>query len=459
MVKRMSVATTTLVTNHGTDVGAEIARPYLFLVVDARQPSDSAARFALHDVARAVLGRGDHTFVRKRQELTILIDDPYVSSEHADITRGPGGRWVITDRSRNGTFVNGVRVSAATLEDGAVIEIGHSFFMFRSAALSTGTEPPVLLARDLRARAPGLQTLAPVVERQLKTVELVARSAISVLLQGETGTGKEVFARAIHALSERPGPFVAVNCAAIPDALVESELFGYRKGAFSGAIEDRPGLIRAADKGTLFLDEIGDLPLKSQAALLRAIQEREVTPVGGVKPIAVDIRIVSASHHDLGALVAEKRFRADLEGRLNGLTLTTLPLRDRREDLGLLMAAILERTFPSFGPQVSFNRAAIRALLAHDWPKNVRELEQALAASTVLAGSERKIRLEHLPESVSTPRVEAVPDVADGVRTELERQLVAAKGNVTAVANRMGKSRRQIQRYLRKYALDPAAYR
>jgi transcriptional regulator with PAS, ATPase and Fis domain len=375
------------------------------------------------------------------------------------MVRGPAGRWVITDRSRNGTFVHGERISAATLEDGATIEIGHSFFLFRAAVPSTGAEPAVLRAEDLRPRSEGLQTLTPALQRQFQTIELVARSPLSVVLHGETGTGKELLARALHGLSGRSGAFVAVNCAAIPHALVESELFGYRKGAFSGATEDRLGLIRASDGGTLFLDEIGDLPLTSQAALLRVIQEREVTPIGGVKAIKVDLRIVSASHQDLAALVAEKRFRGDLESRLNGVLLTTVPLRERLEDLGLLVSAILARAFPAFAAEISFNRAAVRALLAHDWPKNVRELEQALVSATVLAGDGRKVRLEHLPPPLAGARRPATPDAADGLRAELRSHLEAAKGNVSAVAKRMGKSRRQIQRYLRKYALDPAAFR
>ena len=154
-----------------------------------------------------------------------------------------------------------------------------------------------------------------------------ARSQVPVLVSGETGTGKELIASAIHQLSGRPGPFVAVNCGAIAPNLVESELFGYRKGAFSGALEDRPGLVRSSEHGTLLLDEIGDLPLAAQAALLRVLQESEVLPVGGTRPVKVDLRVVAATHRDLGALAAQDRFRRDLLARLDGARIMLPALR------------------------------------------------------------------------------------------------------------------------------------
>src|SRR5262249_13727934 len=202
----------------------------------------------------------------------------YVSTRHATLRR-TAGRWQVEDNSKNGTFVNGARVDRALLDDGDVIELASSIFLrFRAALGASEADLGGLYSDAVRPRAEGLRpraqallTLMPALQHSFQQRENIARSPVSVVLRGETGTGKEVIGRAIHALSGRRGDFVAVNCGAIPDTLIESELFGYKKGAFSGATEDRPGLIRAADRGTLLLDEVGDLPLQSQAALLRVL--------------------------------------------------------------------------------------------------------------------------------------------------------------------------------------------
>jgi len=180
------------------------------------------------------------------------------------------------------------------------------------------------------------------------------------VIRGHSGTGKEVLARAVHELSGRRGRFVAVNCGGLVESLVQSELFGYRRGAFSGATEDRPGVIRTANAGTLFLDEIGDMPSSSQAVLLRVLQEREVKPLGATEPIAVDIRVMSATHCDLEGLIAAGDFRADLYARLSGFEFRLPPLGERREDIGLLTARLLERAVP--GVQLELSPDAARAL-------------------------------------------------------------------------------------------------
>jgi transcriptional regulator with GAF, ATPase, and Fis domain len=203
----------------------------------------------------------------------------------------------------------------------------------------------------------------------------------------------------VHHLSKRPGHFVAVNCGAIPATLVETELFGYKRGAFSGAVDDRPGIIRSADKGTLLLDEIGELPLSSQVALLRVLQEREVTPVGATRPVPVDVRVVAATHRRLSDLVEARTFRPDLLARLSGYTLRLPPLRDRTADLGLLISAILHRIAPAVAAHVTFSGAAARALFRHPWPLNIRELEKALETALVLSG-DGPIDVAHLPEAM-----------------------------------------------------------
>jgi transcriptional regulator with PAS, ATPase and Fis domain len=346
--------------------------------------------------------------------------------------------------------VNGVVTRAATLRDGDVVEAGQSFFVYRELDTThvPAAEPPLLGTRQ-----PGFAAA-------LDHLAAIAGSAVPVLLGGETGTGKEVLARAVHERSGRAGEFVAVNCGALPETLVETELYGYKKGAFSGANEDRPGLVRSADGGTLFLDEIGDLPLPSQAALLRVLQEREVTPVGATRPIKVDLRVIAASHRDLRAMAEQGEFREDLLQRLAGFSLAVPPLRERREDLGDLAAAFLTRAgarTPRLAPET------VRLLLAHAWPGNVRELEQALATATVLA-RQGPIAPEHLPESLravgSRPVARAALSPAQQAqRAQLEALLREHAGNVAAVARALAKSRVQVHRWMTRYELDPEAFR
>jgi transcriptional regulator with GAF, ATPase, and Fis domain len=255
---------------------------------------------------------------------------------------------------------------------------------------------------------------------------------------------------------------VAVNCGAIPANLVESELFGYRKGAFSGAVEDRPGLVRSADHGTLFLDEIGDLPPSSQAALLRVLQQHEVMPVGGSRPVQVDIRVMAATHRDLDEMVDNEEFRRDLFARLAGYRVELPRLVDRKADLGLLVGTLLA----TIAPGATLESDAARLLFFHDWPLNIRELEQCLRTASVLAGN-APIEIEHLPEAVRAPR-EAPPNRPappqlsaedQQRRAELLDHLRETRGNISAVARAMGKDRKQIQRWIKRFEIDADAFR
>src|SRR5262249_7449796 len=210
-------------------------------------------------------------------------------------------------------------------------------------------------AGDLEAPAmiaPGLATLSPALAEIYGHLDSAARGKVPIELTGETGTGKELAARAIHAVSGRAGAFAAINCGALTGSLLEGELFGHKKGAYTGADADRAGLVRSADRGTLFLDEVAELPASSQAALLRVLQEGEVVPLGGDRPVKVDLRLVTATHKQLDAEVESGRFRADLRARLLGVTLALPALRDRSEDLVVLIAALLERLAP--GREIAF---------------------------------------------------------------------------------------------------------
>lgn len=450
---------------------------YLFLVLRCQPPLGAASRHCLDglDEVRFVRAREPAAIrarVDGREFLELRLPDRNLSSMHARLVRTLD-RWTLEDeRSTNGSLINGARVERALVTDGDLIELGQTFFLFREGLPALGADSaPDCAATTLPPSAPGLTTLSPALSIQLARLRKLAPSTLSILVRGESGCGKELIARAIHQLSGRKGPFVAVNCGALPATLVESELFGYRKGAFSGADDNRPGLVRTADGGTLFLDEIGDLPLPAQAALLRVLQEREVSPVGSARVFPVDVRIVAATHRDLDAMVQARQFRADLLARLDGWTLLLPPLRERLEDLGLLADALLTRTLGERADPPALGWEAARALLRHDWPLNVRELEQSLTAAAILSGG--TIELAHLPGAIrrsaaGSSAAAPEPDTAEAAplsaadqqrREELIAQLTTHQGNVAAVARSMAKAPIQIRRWLVRYAIDLDRFR
>jgi transcriptional regulator with PAS, ATPase and Fis domain len=249
---------------------------------------------------------------------------------------------------------------------------------------------------------------------------------------------------------------------------MESQLFGHVKGAFSGALRDEPGFVRAADKGTLFLDEVADLPKASQAALLRVLQEREVVPLGSTRPIAVDVRVVAATHQSLHEMVDRGEFRRDLFARLAGCVVTLPPLRERQEDIGILVASLLPQVAPQRAPEVTLSTDVGRALLTYDWPMNVRELRQCLASALALAGT-GQVQKSHLPPQVASTLEEPVvgsPRKASALNprdeqllSELVVQLSRHEGNLAEVARAMGKARMQIHRWCRRFGIDPNSYR
>ncbi|HUS65431.1 MAG TPA: sigma 54-interacting transcriptional regulator [Kofleriaceae bacterium] len=441
----------------------------LTLLLECDRPAAGSSRHLLRGIDQVTVGRaGERRATRSGATLTLGVPDATMSTVHARLVRELD-RWIVEDAgSKNGVLLDGARFRRAVLADGDLVELGHTIFLFRDApAASWPPEVPLDLdAAAVAAPAPGLVTFVPELERAFADLLVVARTGASVLVQGETGTGKELLARAVHQVAAREGAFVAVNCGALPGTLVESELFGHRRGAFTGAAQDRPGAVRSADGGTLFLDEIGDLPLPSQAVLLRVLQEREVTPLGSSQPEPVDLKVVAATHHDLKELVARDVFRRDLYARLAGYAVRLPPLRQRREDLGLLVAALLPRVAP--GGDVRIGSAAARRLLRYDWPLNVRELEACLGVAAALARG-APIKLEHLPEALRSGPDDARParDVEEaafsaedeGRRDELVELLRQHDGNVSAVARALGKARAQIHRWLRRYRIDPDSYR
>ena len=392
----------------------------------------------------------------------IGLEDARASRLHATLHVASRSRRVrIADEdSKNGTFVNGERVEEAWLSNGDVVRLADTHFLLRVTDDET---------RD--ADVAGLLGSAPSMRALRATVAQVGPHDVTVLLAGESGSGKEVVARAIHVLSGRTGAFVAVNCAAIPEQLAESQLFGHVAGAFTGARGDHPGFFRSAHLGTIFLDEIGDLDIRLQPKLLRALEQRCVVPVGAAHPVPCDARIVAATHRDLAAAVDADQFRGDLYARLAEFSITVPALRDRREDvLPLLRHAYGER-MPSLSPDL------VQALLTYDWPFNVREL-LAVGRELLVRGADRdKLELELVAHrlgdagdgdegddgddriSEGTGRRSTGERATPPTREEFERILSDCKGNVRAIARETGRSRMQVYRWIEQYGLDLEQYR
>ena len=311
-----------------------------------------------------------------------------------------------------------------------------------------------------RHRVEGIIGESGRMQEVLSLVRRVAGSDATILIQGESGTGKELIARAIHYASPRAGaPLVSVNCAALPETLLESELFGHEKGAFTGAVAARKGRFELADGGSLFLDEIGDLPLHLQVKLLRVLQEREFERVGSSRPVAVNVRLLAATHRDLEALVRAGRFRDDLYYRINVVSISLPPLRERREDIPLLLDHFVEKFSRRNGKRIGgLTREAREALLRYDYPGNVRELENLVERAVILTRDE-VIGLEDLPLGVKEREGETSGETSLTVLVEgLERRMIRealarADGVQTQAAEILGISERVLRYKLKKYGL------
>jgi DNA-binding NtrC family response regulator len=451
--------------------------------------------------------RSHEALIGREPPADVLIPQPAVSRSHARLNFD-GQYWYITDLgARNGTLVNGTFVEQLRLQNNDELRVGDAFFKF----VERDCDGYLSYRIDGAVFGGAPATPSGVVGGyQMATIatslERIAMSPISVVLLGESGTGKEVFARQVHTWSARPGAFCALNCAAIPPTLLESELFGYRRGAFSGADRDHVGLVRAADQGTLFLDEVGDMPLEAQAKLLRVLQTKEVLPLGATTPEQVDVRIVCATHRDLSAMQTEGRFRGDLFARLNEYSATLPALRERKEDVHALCLEFLRQ---HKRPDLQLSVPYMTGLLHYDFPYNVRELEALIKRGIALADSSslgaahlsaeihalmreygqrqgassdepgmlRSSRMpSHRPPSPSwipSPAPESMePDsntdasaipraLASHMPTERElRELLAAtRGNIAAVGRHFGKERMQVHRWMRRYNIDPNKYR
>jgi transcriptional regulator with PAS, ATPase and Fis domain len=385
----------------------------------------------------------------------LRLDDPRISGKHASVRRTESGAFLVDDGgSKNGTFVNGERVEKSVLKIGDVISMGDT-------CLVVATEPvgdcdPV----------DGLVGDSAEMQRVRTFVKKVGPSHVTVLLTADTGCGKEVIANAIHRASGVRGEFVPVNCAAIPESLFESQFFGHRAGAFTGASAS-PGFFRAAVNGTLFLDEVGELPLSQQPKLLRAIQERAVVPLGETRAIPCPVRIVAATNRDLRRAVDSGAFREDLLSRLFETKLTVAPLRMRREDILSLFSL-------SFEDPPLMTHALAEALLLHSWPFNVREVlavgrelvaghdpSQPLGVETFRARIEGSKPADEKTCAPAAPsaRTRTIPPAPRPNASSLAAMLEARGGNIAEVARELGRSRRQVYRWIAKYRLGVDSYR
>jgi len=430
------------------------------------------------DRGRALRLGSDERVVGSAPGCDLVLTDDRVSARHLAV-REVDGRYALRDLdSTNGTLYEGSRLGDRAGHDqegarggaamhpsaqlivpvGSVLKLGRSFLRIQPQARSLDVEPS-------QARRFGELVGESLVMREVFAVlELAAAGDVSVLLEGETGTGKELAARAIHDHSaRRRGPFVAVDCGALPEGVLESELFGHVRGAFTGATQPRAGLFARAHGGTLFLDELDGVPLATQARLLRVLEERAVRPVGADETRAVDVRLVAAAQSHLEQRVADGSFRADLFYRVSVLGLALPPLRARREDIPILVTELLRRRGAAAGEVAGDN---LDLLLAHDWPGNVRELRNCLDRAVALSPGTRgfsDLRLSLAPSATAGDPLavrsdlrfaEAKEVVLHGFERRYLRDLLARTGgNLSAAARESGIDRKHLRALARKHGL------
>jgi len=423
----------------------------------ATEPAPKARLVVIEgpDAGATIDARRTRALIGTHPACDLVLGDPAVSRFHVEIGPGPDGRHVLRDLdSLNGTRVDGVAVVAAPLTAGQVIMIGTTRVRFGIA------ETPLAVPVATRDRFGLMVGRSPAMARAFGMLERAAASDATVLLLGETGTGKEAAAESIHRESNRKdGPFIVVDCGALPPTLLESELFGHERGAFTGADTTRQGAFQAADGGTIFLDEIGELPLELQPKLLRVLERREVKGLGKTKHVKVDVRIIAATPRDQRGEVNTQTFRADLYYRLAVLEVTLPPLRARDGDLPVLVERLLEGLGATDAQRATFTTPAVLGELAgHSWSGNVRELRNYL--ERCLAFDELAARPAPIGEPTGT-EVDLSRPLRESRETwlrPLERKYLTAlvehhRGNLTAAARAAGVDRITLYRLLWKHGL------
>jgi transcriptional regulator with GAF, ATPase, and Fis domain len=395
----------------------------------------------------------------------LVLIDSTVSREHCEIIRDDRGYLLRDLGSTNGTLIDGAEIREGYLNAGAVIAVGRVELKVRPFAERIDVLPSDRESfGELVGRQPAMREIFGLLER-------LAPTDATLLVGGETGTGKDLLARAVHAHSARAkGPFVVVDCGAVVGSLIESELFGHEKGAFTGASDARKGAFELAHKGTLFLDEIGELPLAMQPKLLRALESRRIRRVGGERELSVDIRVIAATHRDLKLEVERGHFREDLYFRLAVVPLALPPLRERRADIPLIATQLLTRVAGSVPRELT--NEALQALAAHDWPGNVRELRNVLERSALWAeaAGELQVRVLGLPvpaaPAAAAANVQASAfdpnksyrDTREVWEQDFERKYVAwllgaHEGNISSAARAADMDRKYLYKLAKKHGL------
>lgn len=384
----------------------------------------------------------------------LVLSDGSVSTTHFELVLREGGVLLRDRGSTNGTWIGSLRIVSTWIDVGTVFSPGQRI----EVELVTADEVEVPISPHDRFEE--LHGASPTIREVFTILEQAATASLDVLLHGETGTGKELAARALHARSPRvAGPFVVLDCAALPRELAEATILGYKKGAFTGALEDNAGCFEEAHGGTLFMDEIGELPLDLQPKLLRVLDRREVQRIGEVRTRPVDVRLVAATHRDLRQMVGEGKFRSDLYYRLAELTVTLPPLRERGTDVMVLADRFLEGFARTRGMSLTFSDDAYQALLGHPWAGNVRELKKVVKRAAMLCAGP-KVQRDDLILGSRTAEVDSAADEIYGLpleqaRMAFEREyftrlLEATGGNVSEAARRTGYTRQGLRDLLKR---------
>ena len=387
--------------------------------------------------AAVVIGKGEQAGLR--------VDDRHVSRQHARVSRVSAGVLIEDLGSRNGTFVNGVPIDRVVVKRGSLISVGNS-----AVRLQFGLRP------SAKHSFHGAIGSAECMREVFAILDKLAATEVSILLTGETGTGKDVLARAVHAGSARAeAPFAVFDCGAVAPNLIESDLFGHKKGAFTGAIGDREGVFERGNGGTVFLDEIGELPLELQPRLLRVLEQRAVNRVGGAERTDIDVRVLSATNCDLAAAVDAGRFRKDLFFRLSAAVVEIPPLRDRLEDVPALVAIFLG---DSDGP-MTVSPATLKALRSYDWPGNVRELRNVIESAAALADGPA-LEPRHLlffKHGRRAPTLERLPlggrTLENLERAAIKQTLEHTEGNKAQAARMLGIASSTLYEKIKKFGL------